>query len=153
MKEYKSYYKSLSFIYFIIESQNNYVKIGRSVNVEKRLNSLKTSTPAKLSLEIEIPTYHDTQGERFFHSLFSQNKIRGEWFNINQDEFELLKELNINLISRGYSLIDILVDSNNIYTRFNTIEEMRIVIENWIVQNYNTTSSKDKTLIQAFLNS
>lgn len=54
------------------------IKIGHSIDVEKRLKALQTSSPETFVLLASVPG--DTRAEFFFHSLVSRHRISGEWF-------------------------------------------------------------------------
>lgn len=74
------------FVYFIQEGKGNhgYIKIGVSNNVNKRLDSLQTGNPRKLTLMASIKC--DTPNnayrlEKKLHKKFKSQCIRGEWFS------------------------------------------------------------------------
>lgn len=70
---------SETFIYFIQQvDYNGYIKIGVSKHPEKRLHELKVGNPDLLYLIGYCRG--NRQDEQKLHSLFSANKISGEWF-------------------------------------------------------------------------
>jgi len=69
------------FVYFI--GYDDFVKIGHTTNLEKRLVSLQCANPNKLELFLVI--YYDSKrkavkDERRLHTSYKKNRIRGEWF-------------------------------------------------------------------------
>lgn len=63
-------------VYFVKIGRN--VKIGFSSQINTRLGTLQTANPERMELLLVIPGTPQT--ERFFHELFSEFRIRGEWF-------------------------------------------------------------------------
>lgn len=69
----------------------NFVKIGRSKNVEKRLKTIQNGCPHKLELLRIFYTPSDTADaafETWLHNRFRNCHSRGEWFHASP---ELLK--------------------------------------------------------------
>jgi len=65
------------------------LKIGRSNNAEKRLKSLQTGSPLRLSIAYVLPDKGHL--EKLLHEKFKKKRINGEWFTFSQDivkEFE-----------------------------------------------------------------
>lgn len=69
-----------SCVYFITDGQ--YVKIGQTDNIEKRMKSLQTGNPKKLSLIHVIPTDEPNLIEWGLHKRYEKQRVRGEWFDI-----------------------------------------------------------------------
>lgn len=66
------------FVYFIGADDLEYVKIGRSKDVYKRLDGIQTSIPHDLKILLMIPG--DKKAERAAHIRFEKYRKRGEWF-------------------------------------------------------------------------
>lgn len=67
-------------IYFVI-SQNRFVKIGYTSNIEKRIQELQTSQPFELRIGCVLPGLYQTEKE--LHKLFESFRCKGggtEWF-------------------------------------------------------------------------
>lgn len=86
------------YVYFIQEGKGSRgnIKIGKSNDVDKRLKSLQTGNPRKLTLMASIKCKSPDDAfklERKFHAKFKSSQIRGEWFSGNirlneiQDDF------------------------------------------------------------------
>lgn len=71
------------FIYFILNSDSNAVKIGRAKNVLKRKNTLQVANPIELILlkTIEVSSGKEAkEKEEALHSQFAHSRVLGEWF-------------------------------------------------------------------------
>ena len=79
-----------TFIYLMHNERNGYYKIGRANNVEYRERTLQGEDP-------QITTIHTisstTALEKELHHFFSEKRIRGEWFNLSQEDVDFIKSL------------------------------------------------------------
>jgi hypothetical protein len=77
-------------VYFVRTEEGELVKIGKSVNFENRLSSLKTSVQSDVSIISLLPVHPEILNatERYFHQHFSEKRIRREWFAISDAEIE-----------------------------------------------------------------
>ena len=64
-------------------------KIGWSTDIEKRINSIKTGCPYPTKLVCVIVS-EDCKIERQIHELFSDCRVHGEWFVIEDSGIEFL---------------------------------------------------------------
>lgn len=67
-------------VYFITDGQ--YVKIGKTDNIESRMKSLQTGNPKKLTLIDVIPTKEPHLVEWGLHQRYAKQHIMGEWYDI-----------------------------------------------------------------------
>jgi hypothetical protein len=68
-----------SVVYFVQESVSNAIKIGTSVNLDRRIRALKSYFPmGSLTVLATVPGGHGV--ESWMHSKFKDARIRGEWF-------------------------------------------------------------------------
>lgn len=70
-------------VYFILNSENNAIKIGRARDIEKRLRSLQTASPVELELLKTLQVESESQAqvlERELHCRFEHLRLKGEWF-------------------------------------------------------------------------
>ena len=87
-KLYKKYLKNKNDkknkkqIYLISEPNNGYIKIGyTSRGVKKRLSSMQTGNPGKLKI---VAKYDGSlKDEKILHLTFEEQKVLGEWFELN----------------------------------------------------------------------
>lgn len=75
-------YEEKLVVYFIRIS-NKFIKIGYSVDPQKRLKELQTGSPTKLHLQHVIPGC--TKTEAGLHEMFSHIKAKGEWFKYTEE--------------------------------------------------------------------
>jgi hypothetical protein len=69
-------------IYIIKIKGRSYVKIGYSIDPQKRLKELQTGNHQKLELLKVFDGSRELEYE--FHTLFAGNRVQGEWFNYNR---------------------------------------------------------------------
>ncbi|MGA0630033.1 GIY-YIG nuclease family protein [Pseudomonas aeruginosa] len=65
-------------IYFIFAPQHSLIKIGQALDVNKRLSSLRSGSPATLTLLACVRFFGDL--ETFLHINLDQYRSHGEWF-------------------------------------------------------------------------
>ncbi len=80
--EYKSPIDPKKCTYLIFNPLNNLTKIGKSSNVDKRLNALKNQFNNKLILIGFLNTDIETK----LHLFFSEKRNFGEWFSLSIDD-------------------------------------------------------------------
>ena len=68
-----------SFVYFIESEESGCIKIGFSVDVERRLSGLRSATPCKLNLLLAVPG--GPLEEARLHGAFLKEHKSGEWFH------------------------------------------------------------------------
>lgn len=78
-------------VYFI-SNGNGAVKIGVAESPERRLAGLQTGSPFDLSLEATCSG--GLEQEKAYHSLFSDHRLRGEWFAAHPDILIEIERLN-----------------------------------------------------------
>lgn len=84
--------EDMEYIYLIItEPYQNLVKIGRSMNPEKRVRELQTGCPHHLVIYavVQRPTKFNLEGK--MHSMFADRRRQGEWFQFDEQELEMLR--------------------------------------------------------------
>ena len=84
------------FIYFLLNKDSSAIKIGQTKNLEKRIRTLQTSSPAKLkllkSLQVE-GSEEALKQEQSLHQKFSPIKITGEWFKAEKELLDYISQL------------------------------------------------------------
>lgn len=63
-----------------------YYKIGRTVDLEKRLPQLAIQLPYKPELIHTIASKTPDLTEDFFHRIFAEKRMNGEWFRLNEED-------------------------------------------------------------------
>ena len=76
-------------IYFIRKGETGSIKIGRTSDVENRLNGLQTGSDIKLNLIKTIPG--NPKLEAYLHEKFKSIRLEGEWFSPDNNLLELIK--------------------------------------------------------------
>jgi ribosome-associated translation inhibitor RaiA len=69
--------------YFILDEESKAVKIGWATNPYQRLEALQTSNPHQLVFLLIIKGSKELETQ--LHKLFSEDKIRGEWFHYSKN--------------------------------------------------------------------
>lgn len=97
-----------SIVYFIRNQYNGLLKIGKTNNLARRLREIEKSftflgmDTQKLSVEaISYCPFNmdNSQVESYYHDLYKENRILGEWFDISYDQ--LWNDMDIVTVSNG----------------------------------------------------
>jgi len=75
---------------YIIKMDNKY-KIGRTINIEKRMMGFKCHSIRNYKLILFYYVYNYILVETEIHKLYKNKKIRNEWFNLNENEIIEIK--------------------------------------------------------------
>ena len=84
------------FVYFVVEldSEGDYVKIGRAIDPPERIGSLRCGNPRLLQAQVLLVAWHPGRGagvweqtESSLHQNWLRKRIHGEWF---RDAAEIL---------------------------------------------------------------
>jgi DNA-binding transcriptional ArsR family regulator len=128
-------------IYFIRETDSNFVKIGITNNVKERLSKLQTGNPKTLYIS---KTYEgNIYGETILHDYFKDYHFNLEWFKFDKKldilPDELIKDLNSDYITTS---------TNDIKKVFNDLIEKEEPI---YLKKLIELSNKSKSTIIRFL--
>lgn len=94
------------YVYLIKDNFTGYIKIGHSVDPEKRLMELcrqKTLLPMPNDFEILAAWEGCAEEERLIHQFFKEKHVRGEWFAL--DEKDIAKVRYILFDSPRYHFV------------------------------------------------
>jgi len=92
------------FIYVVQQGNDYRFKIGRTVNLLRRMKALQTMSPQALHLIGFYPTADDLSGhELFWHRRFGLDRRHGEWFDL---PLEALQDLARHCLVWGKSYED-----------------------------------------------
>lgn len=83
--------KAPGYVYFVQEYMNGSFKIGKTKNLEKRMNIFGVKLPFENKLIFLIKTGNHHQTEVAFHKHFSDKRLEGEWFALNKDDLSWIK--------------------------------------------------------------
>ena len=93
--------KNLEGYVYILQKENKLVKIGVSVNPEKRINAIRTHGAEKfINVFISSKTESYKEIERQLHSFFKKERVMGEWFNVDFDVAKERIEIFSNIIPK-----------------------------------------------------
>ena len=82
------------YVYFI-KSEYGY-KIGKTKDINQRLNTFGVKLPFKIELYSYIETKRMDECEIFYHEMLFDRRLNGEWFNLNESDFTTIKMLSKN---------------------------------------------------------
>lgn len=75
---------------YMFKSGENMYKIGVATNVERRLKELNDRPyPVELFAVSDVPFYRAFEVEREMHEIHKDDRINGEWFEIDAERAEL----------------------------------------------------------------
>lgn len=77
-------------VYLIREGFRGLVKIGIAKHPQKRLSSIQTACPQDIELVGYVESSRPKQLERELHRRFHHKHYRGEWFELSQDDIDLI---------------------------------------------------------------
>lgn len=92
-------------LYFIKDTLGR-IKIGRSINPEKRVKGLQTSTSSTIKLVFAV--LNKGCMEKRLHSCFSELHVRGEWFTYTtrfDDFFAYISDKTPELVIKQQSMV------------------------------------------------
>lgn len=79
------------YVYFIQEDYAGRIKIGKTVNLDQRMENFGVKLPFELELihYVESNNHHYT--EKLFHIHFNDKRVNGEWFELNEEDMAWIK--------------------------------------------------------------
>lgn len=83
--------KAPGYVYFVQEYMNGSFKVGKTKNLEKRMNVFGVKLPFENKLIFLIKTGNHHQTEAAFHKHFADKRLEGEWFALNKDDLSWIK--------------------------------------------------------------
>lgn len=134
----------MEYVYFFREIGRPYVKIGMSKNeITERFTAFKTYAPLGAYIVGYIKTENSVLLEKQLHEKFKNKRLKGEFFNITDDE--VFNEINKydksfgELVYMINSLInDYGINKNDLHKtiqeKFNKLEESKIIVEKEILE-------------------
>jgi hypothetical protein len=80
---------------YLMSDASNYVKIGKTNNLKNRFNTLRVGNPT-----LKVIAHLDKNIENKLHTLFSNKRIIGEWFEFTNEELlNLIKNYEFKIIT------------------------------------------------------
>ncbi len=78
--------------YVYIMKSNEYYKIGVSSNPQKRLKELQTGNPVEIEIVNSWKVRFAMELEKKLHDLFDRERVRLEWFKLDNEDLENIKK-------------------------------------------------------------
>ncbi|WP_109808386.1 GIY-YIG nuclease family protein [Sphingosinithalassobacter portus] len=97
----------IGWVYFVQVGSGGHIKIGWAKDPTKRIASLQTAQPQQLKLLGVIPG--SLKAEREVHALFSQARVRGEWFRRS----DVIEDVQRLIMEKGFRVIEARRSRNN----------------------------------------
>ncbi len=88
--------KDSAFVYFVLNSDSNAIKIGKAKDIQKRIQSLQTVSPTKLQLLKTVQVMSEEEArilESSLHRKFALLRITGEWFRADKELVDYMSDL------------------------------------------------------------
>ena len=85
---------------YLIQAANGAVKIGKSQDVNKRLSELNVASPLDLELIGSVCYIFGHQLEKELHAQYADKWIKGEWFDLDEDDIEVIKHMFADINKR-----------------------------------------------------
>lgn len=80
----------------------NFVKIGVSQSPSFRIKEFQTGNPFLITLLLYLEVDDAFRSEKYFHSMFSNRRGIGEWFEINEEIAKWVRDMkNYEYMQRG----------------------------------------------------
>jgi hypothetical protein len=93
-------------LYIINISNTDKYKIGYTKNLSSRLKAFRTALPFPIQLRFYIVTPHYRELEKETHQILFSNRVRGEWFTLNEEDINELKEKFNSLDEEKFHVVD-----------------------------------------------
>lgn len=78
---------------YLVAAENGAVKIGRSLDPNKRLVGLQGDSPLRLHLLVAFPFQRGHNLEYDLHQMLAERRLRGEWFALRVEDLEAVAAL------------------------------------------------------------
>jgi len=79
-------------VYFIASLETKKVKIGHTIDIDKRIKAMITGSPTKLYIMAKFRG--EPADEKFLHIKLKKHKSHLEWFYLNDDVLKVIEILN-----------------------------------------------------------
>ena len=80
-----------STVLYLIREEHGAHKIGVTANIKARFVTLSNTIPYSLTLVMVVQVEDVLRHERELHSLFEGKRIKGEWFQLSDEDVEWIK--------------------------------------------------------------
>ncbi len=73
-------------VYFIQASSGGLTKIGRAINLQRRIYEIQAMSPVDLEVRAVVETVDPNALEKVLHKLNNSKRVRGEWFDLDDED-------------------------------------------------------------------
>lgn len=80
------------YVYFISSENGKIVKIGKTIDIDKRFGELCRMSPYVLVKRADIWGYGNV--ERALHTRFASERLHGEWFSASSTLESVIRDIN-----------------------------------------------------------
>ncbi|MGH2317865.1 GIY-YIG nuclease family protein [Planococcus sp. SE5232] len=84
--------KAPGYVYFVQEYMTGSFKIGKTKQIDRRMNVFNVKLPFENKLIFLIKTADHHQTESAFHQHFSDKRLEGEWFSLTREDLSWIKK-------------------------------------------------------------
>jgi len=86
------------FVYLFSQNDTTYYKIGMTTSdsVKSRFASFCTYSPNGANIDLIIPTTNPLKIEKELHKKFSHKRLHGEFFNLSNEDIDVIKKTYLN---------------------------------------------------------
>lgn len=81
--------------YIMRTNVSPYFKIGKSIDVQKRKGQIKGSVSF---IDMQVEHTFDIDIESELHAIYAEYRVKGEWFNLSQEQIDEIKRLDANRV-------------------------------------------------------
>jgi DNA-binding MarR family transcriptional regulator len=85
--------RSPGYIYIARAGQSTRYKIGKSMDVTKRIKQMQTDSAEPIALVHMFLTQHKERTEKYLHQRFKHQKLQGEWYTLTETDIAWLTSL------------------------------------------------------------
>ncbi|MCK8818109.1 GIY-YIG nuclease family protein [Natroniella sulfidigena] len=86
---------SVGYVYFLKEVGGNKCKIGLTNDLDRRIGQISPKLPFQVELFHSIKTNCNYKLENFFHTMFKEKRLNGEWFELTESDLESVSVLDV----------------------------------------------------------
>ena len=79
-------------IVYLVRAANGLVKIGKTVDIASRFNTLNTASPIDLEMIGAIHSDCASEIEGALHAQFAGKRVKGEWFALSEEDVASIGE-------------------------------------------------------------
>lgn len=83
--------KTNGYVYFL--KYGKHIKIGKTINLDKRISTLSIIVPEEIELIHTIKSNDHSKCEKYFHNKYKNKREKGEWFTLNMTDIKEIKQI------------------------------------------------------------